>query len=152
AALPANTRLSRPEEHLAIAPRRQFVPPRLIDVRVDFDALSRLDPILFDDQSPRAASAYDDVAEPVIAARSSVEFVPDRRLAVGSPSTNGRGDEEPLATQLQAGWIFVFDRQRELARKSVADRDPDFVLFADHEAARHVTGCFDLRDVFGAKV
>src|SRR5215813_598181 len=42
AALPANAGLSRPEEHLAIAPRRQLVPPRLVDVRIDFDSLSRL--------------------------------------------------------------------------------------------------------------
>src|SRR5882672_2149181 len=152
AALPANARLSRPEEHLAIAPRRQLVPPRFIDVRVDFDSLSRLDPILFDDQPPRAAAAYDEVAEPVIAARSRVEFVSDRRLAVGSPATDGRGDEQPLATQLQARGIFVFDRQRELAPKPVADHDPDFVLFADHETARDVAGYFDLRDVFHATV
>src|SRR5262245_7274877 len=82
AALPADARLSRPEEHLAVAPRRQLVPPRLVDVRVDFNALRRLDTVLFDDQPPRAAAANDDVAEPVIAARSRVELVSDRRLAI----------------------------------------------------------------------
>src|SRR5262245_37420618 len=72
AALPPDAGLFRPEEHLAIAPRRQLMPPRLVDVRIDFYALRRLDPILFDDQSPGAAAANDDVAEPVIAARGRV--------------------------------------------------------------------------------
>ena len=57
-----------------------------------------------------------------------------------------------LATQLQARRIFVLDSQCKLARKSVGDRDPDFVLFADHETARHVAGYFNLRDVFSASV
>ena len=34
----------------------------------------------------------------------------------------------------------------------MGDRNPDFVLFADHEPARHVAGYFNLRDVFNALV
>src|SRR5215475_8603194 len=152
AAMPADARLSRSEEHLAVAPRRQLMPPRLVDVRVDFDSLRRLDPILFDGQPPGAAASNDDVAEPVIAARGRVELVSDRRLAVGGSATKGRGDERSFAPQLQARRVFVFDSQRERARKPVADCDPDFVIFADHEPARHVAGYFNLRDVLRATV
>src|SRR5262249_24460041 len=123
------------------------MPPRLVDVRVDFDALRRLDPILFDGQPPRAAASNDDVAEPVIAARGRVELVSDRRLVVSGSATKGRGDERSFAPQLQARRIFVFNSHRELARESVADCDPDFVLFADHEPTRHVACYFNLRDV-----
>src|SRR5215471_839844 len=97
AALPADARLPRPEEHLAVAPRRQLMPPRLVDVRVDFDALRRLDPILFDGQPPRAAASNDDVAESIIAARGRVELVSDRRPGVGGSATKGRGDERSFA-------------------------------------------------------
>src|SRR5262245_22774839 len=152
AALPADAGLSHSEEHLAVAPRRQLMPPRLVDVRVDFDALRRLDTILFDGQPPRAAASNDDVAEPVIAARGRVELVSDRRLSVGASATKGRGDERSFAPQLQARRVFVFYSQRERARKPVADCDPDFVIFADHEPARHVAGYFNLRDVLRATV
>src|ERR687888_1785453 len=81
-ALPADARLFRSYKHLAIAPRRQFVPASLVDVRIDFDALSRLDPVLPDDQPPGAEAADDDVAEAVITPRSRVEPVPGCRLAI----------------------------------------------------------------------
>src|SRR5262245_32831949 len=148
ASLPANARFFHPDQHLAVAPRRQLVPPRLVDVRIDFDALSRLDPILLDDQSPRPAAANDDGAEPVIAARSGVELVSERRLAVSRSAPLRRGDEQTLSAQLQSRGIFILDHQRERARKAVADADLDVVLFAYHEPARHVSLYFDLRDVF----
>jgi hypothetical protein len=68
------------------------VAPRLIDVRINLDVLSRLDTILFNDQSPSTAAADDDVAEFVIAARSRVEIVSDRRLTIISFAAKRRGD------------------------------------------------------------
>src|SRR5262245_53809558 len=48
--------------------------------------------------------------------------------------------------------VFVLDRQAEPARKTMADGDMNLILGPDHKPARHVTGYFNLRDVFRAAI
>src|SRR5262247_3051784 len=48
--------------------------------------------------------------------------------------------------------VFVLDRQAELARKAMADGDMNLILGPDHKPARHVTGYFNLREVFRAAI
>src|SRR5262249_20931324 len=76
----------------------------------------------------------------------------DGGRGVGGGLSPWRGDEQPLAAQFQTGRIFVFDGQAEPAREAVADRDLYLVLGADHKPARHVTGDFNLRDIFRAAI